>query len=66
MKPTRSLEERIEDANSLADYHLGNAHEAEEQGDLTKAAELHAKYNFWSDRLKVLSRQRNRIEPRRK
>jgi hypothetical protein len=66
MKPTRSLEERIADAESLAAYHLGDAHEAEECNDLAKAKEFRHKSQFWFDRYKLLTRQANRIEPRRK
>jgi hypothetical protein len=62
MRPPRSLEERLADADSLAAYHLGDAHEAEERGDLAKAEKFRLKSKFWFDRYKLLSRQTNRID----
>lgn len=66
VKPTKSLEERIADAESLFAYHVGDAHQAEECGDLAKAKKFRHKSKFWLDRYDLLSRQANRIEPRGK
>lgn len=48
-KPKKNLEERIADADDRAARYLGNANEAEENGNMRKAEQLIEKCQYWLD-----------------
>lgn len=64
-QPKKSLSERILEADMRGGMYLGNANEAEERGDHTKAAKLFDKAQFWLDRYNLLTGQGDKRGPSR-
>lgn len=62
---TRSLQDRITDAEQRCGRYLADANEAEECGKWEKAAKLRQKQQYWLDRMNLLSGDGDRAAPRR-
>jgi hypothetical protein len=52
---TKTLNQKIAEADHFASLYLGNANEAAEKGCSKKAEKLYAKCQFWLDRLNKLT-----------
>ena len=47
---TKTLEQKLIEANERCGHFLAEANEADERGDKAKAEKLYAKSGFWRDR----------------
>lgn len=63
--PKKPLQERIADADALANGWLADGNEASEAGNRTKAEACYEKAQFWKDRYTLLTNQANKAGPRR-